>query len=83
MEPIHAGGVAVTQFHTAGTHICDERTRYGTSIAVGIEDLRTDMDTILVVTFIFIQCEILVDILHIGSCLITGIIRFRAVVGIR
>ena len=57
LEPVHAGGVAIAQFHTAGTHVGNEGAWYGIAVAEGIEYLRTDMDAILVVTLIFIQRE--------------------------
>ena len=40
------------------------------------------MYAILVVALILVQCEVLIDILYIGSRLITGVIGFRAVVRI-
>ena len=81
--PVHIGGLTITKFHATGTHVGDKTVFRCYTVTVGIKDLRTDAHLILEETLKLIQREIEIDILHIRSTLITGIVRLRLVVCVR
>ena len=81
--PVHRRGVAITQFHVAGTHVGDVTVLRGYPLTVGFENLITDAYLVLEVVFKLVHREVLIDILHIRTTLITGVVGFRLFVGVR
>ena len=83
LEPVHSRSITIAQFHTAGTHIGDEAVFWGCTVTVGFENLITDAHLVPEVVFKLVQREVLIDILHIWTVLIAGVIRLRLVVSVR
>ena len=80
--PVNAGGIAIAQFYTTGTHVGDETIGRSRTIAIGIEYLGRDVHLVLVVALILVQRVVLVDILHIRPALVAGIVRFGLIFGL-
>ena len=80
--PVHTRGVAITELHTTGTHVGDETIGRRRTVTIGIEHFGRDTHLVLVVALILVEGVVEVDILHIGSTLIAGIVRFRLLVGV-
>ena len=80
--PVHRRGVAITQFHVAGTHVGDVTVLRGYPLTVGFENLITDAYLVLEVVFKLVHREVLIDILHIRTALITGVVRLCLIVGV-
>ena len=82
LEPVDTRRIAIAQSHAAGAHIGDVGIRQRRTVLIGIKDLRTDMHLVLVVAFILVEREVLVDVLHVRTSLVAGVIRFGAIVGV-
>ena len=81
--PVHTRGVAITQFHTAGSHIGDEAVIGCRAVTEGFEDLRTDAHLILIIALKLIEGIVAIDVFHIGAALVTGVVGFLLVIRIR
>ena len=81
--PVDARRVAITQFHATGAHVGDEAVGQRCAVAVGVEHLGRDAHFILIVALVLVEGEVLVDILHVGSGLVAGVVRLGLVFGLR
>ena len=81
--PVHTRRIAVAELHAAGAHVGDEAVGRRHAVTVGIKHLGRDTHTILVVTLIFVEGEVLVDILLVRPRLVAGIIRLTLVIRVR
>ena len=81
--PIDTGGITITQLHTTGTHISDITTRRSHTVTISIQYFGRDTHTILVITFVLVEGVIHIDILHIRTTLIAGVVTLCLLIGIR
>ncbi len=76
LVPLHGGGVAVAQAYAAVADIHDV-------VASNGEVFRTYADMILEVTLVLVQRVVLVDVLHVRSCLVAGVVALVVRVVVR
>ena len=65
--PVNAGGIAITQLHTTGSHISDKTTFRRHTITISIQYFGRDTHTILVIAFVLVEGIIHIDILYIRA----------------
>ncbi len=81
--PVHTRRIAIAELHAAGAHVGDEAVGWRHTVTIGVEHLGRYAHPILVVTLIFVEGKVLIDVLLIGSRLVAGVIRLVLVVRVR
>ena len=76
--PAYGGRVTIAQLHPTVAAVGDVGVG-GSTVIIGLQFVVADADMILEVALVLIEREVLVDILHVGSRLIRGVIRLRPV----
>ena len=82
LVPVDIGRLTIAEFHATGTHVGDKAVLRCRSVAIGVEHLGRDTHLILEIAFKLVEREVLVDILHVGSALVAGVVRLLLVVGV-
>ena len=60
----------------------DDASDVGDVVASDDGVLRVQADVVLEVFLVLVECEVLVDVLHVGRCLVGGLVALRRVVGV-
>ena len=81
--PVHTRRIAIAELHAAGAHVGDEAVGWRHTVAIGVEHLGRYAHPILVVTLIFVEGKVLIDVLLVRSRLVAGVIRLILVVRVR
>ena len=81
--PAHGLLLSIAQLHIVVAVIYNIGILALVAVVISLDIVVADGNTVLIVALIFVEGEVLIDVLHVGACLVTGVVALGLVVGCR